>query len=103
MLSATAAESVLKMYAIGYALKLLAHPAHFLSWARKYGVQYEKPNPPVFTGNIEDIKRLRRDIGTGGRWITKKAKKEYGKHKTLRGTKVYLYMDDDFIRYNVIY
>ena len=58
-----------------------------------------KLSPESGTG----IRHLRRDIGTGGRWAIKKGKKEYGKHKTLRGTKVYLYMDDDFVRYNVLF
>lgn len=49
------------------------------------------------------IGQLRRDIETGGRWAVRKTRKEYGKHKTLRGTKVYFYMDDDFIRYNIVF
>lgn len=49
------------------------------------------------------IQKLKRDVRVGGRWVTEKAKKEYGKAVTLRGTKIYAHLEGDFTRYYVVY
>ena len=49
------------------------------------------------------IQKLKRDVKVGGRWVTERAKKEYGKFKTLRGARIYEHIDDDFVRYTVVF
>ena len=66
---------------------------------------FVKPRPIIRMdpASGRGIRHLRRDIETGGKWAVKKTRKAYGKLKTLRGAKIYFYMDDDFIRYNVVF
>lgn len=49
------------------------------------------------------IQKLKRDVRVGGKWVVGKAKKEYGKAVTLRGTKIYAHPEGDFIKYYVVY
>jgi len=76
-----------------------------MPYRRKYRPPqgFVKPIIRISPESGRGIGQLRRDIELGGRWAVKKTKKAYGKHKTLRGSKVYLYIDDDFIRYNVVF
>jgi len=66
---------------------------------------FVKPRPIISISpeSGRGIRHLRRDIETGGRWAVKKTRKAYGKLKTLKGAKFYSYMDDGFIRYNVVF
>lgn len=49
------------------------------------------------------IQKLKGDVRVGGKWLAGKAKKEYKKFKTLRGSRIYEYIDGDFVRYTVVF
>lgn len=71
---------------------------------KKYG-EYRPPKGFIKLDRETSIgiRHLRRDVETGGRWLAGKAKKEYGKFKTLRGARIYEFVDGDFIRYTVVF
>lgn len=71
---------------------------------QKRGFQRQQaPIIKLWQGSDVGLRKLRGDVESGGKWVAKKSVKVYRKHKTLKGTKVYRFIDEGLVRYTVVF